>query len=1032
MSFLPIVRRELRVAARKPRTYWVRLSTAAVAILLLGATVLFSRIGARWTSADVFQLLAWYCFVYSLLGGALAAADALSSEKRDDTLGLLFLTDLRGYDVALGKLTASSLGCFFGLGAMLPVLAVPILMGGIQTSAFARVVLALASTLLLSLVTGLLVSVASRNAFRATGFAVLLMLGAGFLLPLFALWLEHYWKLGNAAMLTRLFCPLWTMDWAMSSGSWRVRNDYGWSVLVLQLCAAGLLVLTCWITSRIWRESQDRSWWSWLRTCPTRLQAWTFGRGQARRDFRQRMLQRNPFAWLACRQLVSSPGLLIAMFTVLSVAYLVTFGPNETIIVTKADEACAVWFLTAAFLHILLLVRVSSVASQRFGEDRQSGALELVLGTSLRVRTIVLGQWRALFRQLFAPGLLVVSAHACFLVQLLGIFSTQHMSVGPAELFISSIRFLFGTRQIGGWDESLPIMCVFAAGVILFVHWLTLGWVGMWLALRMRHPRYAPWAALGVVLVPPVVLFIAGLVAMLEYEAVWPEWRWILFCIRLAACLPLLTDVFLSGWAAIQLRKHFRTAVTEGFDLAPAKLARMRWRRVRLGLALPAAAALLLMLFHWEENTRGQRAWQRLLQDMARRGENLQMTKTLPEGVPPEQNFARAPIVSELFGLPLSPLAPPKKTGQILITDVSLGLRRTPRGYVSWNEQGSWQHQRTNDLARWRSQYQAFGLIPTNSPPRAVAADILLAFSCFDGPLDELLAASERPFCRFPDLDVLWRRNEHLCNVIELLSFRASARLIEHDVEGAFSDAKLCVLLASLGKGDFDLLGASLQPLWEGLVKGSWQKTQLSWFQNRLAAIDLLTEYSQASRRGMLNEIAAWERHRAERKKGLWRLTRIFSPIGWTYHRQIAIYQLYQNQLKGVVNVGNRYVAYGRLNQAYRAAVENLNVPRGDWPQGFYLAWQVARIQNAINLALIACALERYRMDRQEYPQELKQLEAEGYLERLPPDPVNGAPTHYRRNSPSSFVLYSVGGNEKDDGGNSRGQLDWVWKYPEK
>ena len=65
--------------------------------------------------------------IYCLFSGRISTADCLSEEKREGTLGLLFLTDLKGYDVVLGKLAATSVSAFYGLLAALPVLAVPVL-----------------------------------------------------------------------------------------------------------------------------------------------------------------------------------------------------------------------------------------------------------------------------------------------------------------------------------------------------------------------------------------------------------------------------------------------------------------------------------------------------------------------------------------------------------------------------------------------------------------------------------------------------------------------------------------------------------------------------------------------------------------------------------------------------------------------------------------------------------------------------------------------------------------------------------------
>ena len=73
-------------------------------------------------------------------------------------------------------------------------------------------------------------------------------------------------------------------------------------------------------------------------------------------------------------------------------------------------------------------------------------------------------------------------------------------------------------------------------------------------------------------------------------------------------------------------------------------------------------------------------------------------------------------------------------------------------------------------------------------------------------------------------------------------------------------------------------------------------------------------------------------------------------------------------------------------------------------------------IQASIDLARVACALERYRLAHGEYPETLDALTPQ-FIEKLPHDIINGQPLHYRRTDDGKFVLYSVGWNEKDDGG---------------
>ena len=86
------------------------------------------------------------------------------------------------------------------------------------------------------------------------------------------------------------------------------------------------------------------------------------------------------------------------------------------------------------------------------------------------------------------------------------------------------------------------------------------------------------------------------------------------------------------------------------------------------------------------------------------------------------------------------------------------------------------------------------------------------------------------------------------------------------------------------------------------------------------------------------------------------------------------------------------------------------------------------------------CALERYKLASGRYPETLDALVPQ-FIGKLPHDIIGGKPLHYRRTGDGKFVLYSIGWNEKDDGGvvvfrkNSLTAVDtekgdWVWQYP--
>jgi hypothetical protein len=165
-----------------------------------------------------------------------------------------------------------------------------------------------------------------------------------------------------------------------------------------------------------------------------------------------------------------------------------------------------------------------------------------------------------------------------------------------------------------------------------------------------------------------------------------------------------------------------------------------------------------------------------------------------------------------------------------------------------------------------------------------------------------------------------------------------------------------------------------------------------------------------------------------------------FGPSGWVCQNLSLGGRLYQLSLDGVNEKENR-VFPARLAQAMEQAEKAF--------QGFppyctlvALAFPyfgksveaVAATQTLAHQALIACALEQHRRALGEYPATLAEL-VPRFIERLPHDVVTGNPLIYRRNGNGKFLLYSVGWNEKDDGGKDSGpsrfgcsdRLDWAW-----
>ena len=96
-----------------------------------------------------------------------------------------------------------------------------------------------------------------------------------------------------------------------------------------------------------------------------------------------------------------------------------------------------------------------------------------------------------------------------------------------------------------------------------------------------------------------------------------------------------------------------------------------------------------------------------------------------------------------------------------------------------------------------------------------------------------------------------------------------------------------------------------------------------------------------------------------------------------------------------------------------------------------------AYLQVELDEARIACRLERYRLAHGSYPETLDPL-APAYGAELPRDIMNGQSYIYKLKPDQTYLLYSVGWNQKDDQGDAGKSRtsespDWVWtNYPDQ
>src|SRR4030095_6975365 len=149
---------------------------------------------------------------------------------------------------------------------------------------------------------------------------------------------------------------------------------------------------------------------------------------------RRRLLEINPFFWLAGRQQVSAP--LFMLLTVALVGITVGITAPYFARVIRAGAISPMlgqllgWLCTGLAIHALVLYYAATVASQRLAEDKQTGALELILSSPTTERSISRGLWMAYGRSMFFPGLISSLVHLFFIWH----FATLGLIDPPAKL----------------------------------------------------------------------------------------------------------------------------------------------------------------------------------------------------------------------------------------------------------------------------------------------------------------------------------------------------------------------------------------------------------------------------------------------------------------------------------------------------------------------------------------------------------------------------------------------------------------------
>lgn len=475
VACLPIIDRELRVAARHWGTWWRRVLVAAAALVLF--FFLYANMSRYRTPASIsremFSVIGALACVYAMLAGPFSTVDCVSKEKREGTLGLLFLTDLTAFDVVLGKIFAASLDLALGIVAVVPVLAIPFMMGGVSLSQFLVLAASTAVLLALSLAVGILVSSLSWSGRIALGITIAALLFLTFV-PVFIGDAFRVYPNHKLAPLLFAICPAYTFVVALDTPRRLGLAGVLWHFSCLTFFAGWLVFVACYVTRRAWREATMPRRWQFL-------SKWCYRRSPGRSRWRARMLSAHPLTWLEGRTLTQSRALWTVVW--LSTGFWVVahvFNPRQW----PDTDAVILWPM---FSHFTLCLWIAIDAPRRFSDDKHSGALELLLCAPYPPSDIVRDAMRAL-RQRFIGPLIVLMALA-----------------GYSVLFFVSSR-----GRPGMTDELLRL--AFGGLLVIPAQAYVFARVGLYQGLVSKTSLRATFMIIAKLFVLPWVLFFAWVI----------------------------------------------------------------------------------------------------------------------------------------------------------------------------------------------------------------------------------------------------------------------------------------------------------------------------------------------------------------------------------------------------------------------------------------------------------------------------------------------------------------------------------------
>ncbi len=480
----------------------------------------------------------------------------------------------------------------------------------------------------------------------------------------------------------------------------------------------------------------------------------------------------------------------------------------------------------------------------------------------------------------------------------------------------------------------------------------------------------------------------------------------------------------------------------------------------------------LLLTFYavWAawENYSGARKWQATREKLIAANVELDFKKLIP-GMPlPEDNFARTPLIASLVDFEMdldseggAVYKNPETRERFQTIELPELEGKTPFPV--------WSNGEMVDLDTVRKAIEKEGGAKISIPEW---------MKQFESEFAEIDAAAKRPFAQLP-VNVGETFMDHVNTIVPfLLEFRsyqkvqvirACAALEAGDTEQARAALMSSLQLYRSSASHPTLIGfvvgnvslnSSLSIVWQGMESQQWSAEDLKWIQDRLADVEVLDDLERSLIFEMVTfQMGAGNFLKTVSRKDAADLVKLMGPMGednesskmgllaltvpsgvWDHNMSFGCEAMFESI---ILPIRERRLPEVRAIER-RFKVRNLRnfLAALTLPSVSKVAERGFEANAGIDLARVACAVERFHLKNGSYPDSLEALTPD-LMKEIPSDLMSeGKPLIYQKDKVSGrYRIYSVGANAVDDGGKIEPEVeqiapkgdfktgDWVWGY---